>query len=147
METITKLTGEQLADTIRADYEDARLTGDTFDVEDYLSWVRAVLTGNHLPIESLALPYLEFQYEEATDRVGSLDFEEAQKFIGREVVVVWQAFDSRRFFTMSNAIVTGVRHGENDELLAVSGRDDGDAVVPLARVTDLRTVDVRRASI
>jgi len=31
--------------------------------------------------------------------------------------------------------------------LAVSGRDDGDAVIPLARVTRLRTVDVRRTSI
>jgi len=147
MDTITKLTDEQLADTIRADYEDALLTGETRDVEDYLSWVRAVLTGNHRPIESLALPYLEFQYEEATDRVGSLDFEEAQKFVGREVFVRWQATDSWRSFTMDNAIVTGVRHGRHDELLAVSGRDDGDAVIPLARVTRLRTVDVRRTSI
>ena len=145
MDTI-QLTDEQLADTIRADYEDALLTGETRDVEDYLSWVRAVLTGNHRPIESLALPYLEFQYEEATDRVGSLDFEEAQKFIGREVFVRWQA-DSGRFFTMDNAIVTGVRQGRHDEFMAVSGRDDGDAVFPLARVTRLRTVDVRKVSI
>ena len=146
METITKLTDEQLADAIRADYEDALLTGDTRDVEDYLSWVRAILTGNYRPIESIALPYLEFQYEEATDRVGSLDCEEAQKFVGREVFVRWQATDSWRSFTMGNAIVTGVRHGRHDELLAVSGRDDGDAVIPLARVTRLRTVDVRRAA-
>jgi hypothetical protein len=144
METITKLTDEQLADAIRADYEDALLTGDTRDAEDYLTWVREVLTGNKRAPESIVLPYLEFQYEEATDRVGSLDFEEAQKFAGREVFVRWQAIDSPRSFTLEAVIVTEVHC---DEFIVVRGRDDGDAVIPLARVTDLRTVDVRRTSI
>ena len=146
METITKLTDEQLADAIRADYEDALLTGDTRDPEDYLTWVREVLTGNKRAPESIALPYLEFQYEEATDRVGSLDFEDAQKFVGREVFVRWQAFDWGRSFTLEAAIVTAVDYNDAWEFIVVRDRD-GEEIIPLGRVTDLRTVDVRRTSI
>jgi hypothetical protein len=146
MDTTIQLTDEQLADTIRADYEDALLNGETRDVEDYLSWVRAILTGNYRPIESIALPYLEFQYEEATDRVGSLDLEDAQKFIGREVFVRWQAFDSWQSFTLEAAIVTAVDYDDAWEFMVVRDRD-GEEIIPLARVTDLRTIDVRRKEI
>ena len=146
METITKLTDEQLADAIRADYEDALLTGDTRDPEDYLTWVREVLTGNKRAPESIALPYLEFQYEEATDYVGSLDLEDAQKFVGREVFIRWQAVDSWRSFTMDNAIVTAVDYDDAWEFIVVRDRH-GEEIISLARVTDLRTVDVRRTSI
>ena len=146
MDTITQLTDEQLADAIRADYEDALLTGDTRDAEDYLSWVREVLTGNKRAPESIALPYLEFQYEEATDRVGSLDFEEAQKFVGREVFVRWQSAWSWRSFTLEAAIVTGVEYDGHHEFVVVRDHD-GEEIIPLTRVTDLRTIDVRRTSI
>jgi len=146
METITKLTDEQLADAIRADYEDALLTGDTRDAEDYLTWVREVLTGNKRAPESIVLPYLEFQYEEATDRVGSLDFEEAQKFIGREVFVRWQACGSWQSFALDGAIVTAVDYDDAWEFIVVRDRD-GEEILPLARVMDLRTIDVRRTSI
>ncbi len=146
MDTTIQLTDEQLADAIRASYEDALLTGDTRDVEDFLSWVRAVLTGNYRPIESIALPYLEFQYEEATDRVGSLDLEDAQKFVGREVVVVWQDYGSWRSLTLEAAIVTAVDYDDAWEFIVVRDHD-GEEIIPLARVTDLRTIDVRRKEI
>lgn len=37
---------DPLAATLRADYEDALATGETNDVEDYLRWIRKVLTGS-----------------------------------------------------------------------------------------------------
>ncbi len=146
MDTTIQLTDEQLADAIRASYEDALLTGDTRDVEDFLSWVRAVLTGNYRPIESIALPYLEFQYEEATDRVGSLDLEDAQKFVGREVFVRWQSAWSWRSLTLEAAIVTAVDYDDAWEFIVVRDHD-GEDITPLARVPDLRTIDVRRKEI
>ena len=37
---------DTLVATLRADYEDALATGETTGVEDYLRWVRKVLTGS-----------------------------------------------------------------------------------------------------
>jgi len=133
-----------LAAALRADYDDCLLTGDTAGVEDYLGWVREVLTGDRRAIESDALPYISFEFEEATDRVSFLDIDEAREFLGREVFVRWQAIGTLmpRFFTLEAAIVTGVEYDGRHEFVVVRDRD-GEEIIPLARITALRTIDVR----
>lgn len=131
-----------LAAALRADYDDSLLTGDTAGVEDYLSWVRKVLTGDRRAIESDALPYISFEFEEATDRVSSLDIDEAREFLRREVFVRWQSAWSPRCFTLDGAIVTGVEYDGRHEFIVVRDRD-GEEIIPLARIVTLRTIDVR----
>lgn len=137
---------ETLASALRADYEDSLIVGETEGVEDYLRWVRRTLTGSPLPVESLAFPYLDYEYEDAADYSSPLHYEDAERYLGRNVIVRFRVLGGSSLPSFTGQVIA-VDHDREGEYLTLRHLTNGDLIderVYLHDIMAIRTIDVHR---
>lgn len=82
------------------------------------------------------LPALHFTYEEATDRVDSLDHDDAHAYIGRGVEITWADEDTGQWRTINGATVLSIN---DDETMTIGALFDS-YTFPVWRIMEIRTI-------
>lgn len=82
------------------------------------------------------LPALHFTYEEATDRVDSLDYDDAHAYIGRGVEITWIDVDTGLRRTINGATVLSIN---DDETMTIGALFDS-YTFPVWHTMEIRTI-------